>query len=150
DGQIVVHVDRLDANCPADAGNAAIDGRGEGVAVEPDLAPCQGATQRAVHSAGDGGHDVVQGRGDRRPLLGAVVVAQLALHSVDHGLRDLAQECSTVPVAVLQTRVRDVFEVLGHRALPYRSDVDGRPPATRPTTVEHTGKSASTSSQPRD
>ena len=72
----VAHIERnaidlaLDAG-DADARDAAIDARGVGVAVECDLAPCQGATQGAVHSAGDGGHDVVQRRGDRRPFRGA-------------------------------------------------------------------------------
>ncbi len=58
--QVVVDVNRLDPDRLADAGDAAIDGGLEGITIERDLAPCQGATQGAVHSAGDGRHDVVE------------------------------------------------------------------------------------------
>ena len=73
--QIVVHVNRLDADRVADPGNTPRDRRLEAIAIERDLAPCQGATQCAVHSAGDGGDDMIQCRGDRRPFFGAVVLA---------------------------------------------------------------------------
>src|SRR5712671_5686351 len=70
DCEIVVHMDRRDADRLADPGDPPLNGRLEGVSIERDLAPCQGAAQRAVHSPGDRRHNVVEGRGDRGTFLG--------------------------------------------------------------------------------
>src|SRR5262245_46973874 len=45
---VIVDVNRLDPDRLADAGDAAVDGSLERITIERDLAPCQGATQRAV------------------------------------------------------------------------------------------------------
>ena len=73
------------------ADDAAFDGGRVGVAIERDLAPCQGATQHAVHSARHAGHDVVQRGGDGRPLGHAIVLAQGALDAIDDGLGHVAE-----------------------------------------------------------
>jgi len=44
DRHVVVHVDRADADRLADTPDPSVDGRGEGVTVELDFAPCQGAS----------------------------------------------------------------------------------------------------------
>src|SRR5262245_60172596 len=80
---VIVDVNRLDPDRLADAGDAAVDRRLERITIERDLAPYQGATQRAVHSPRDGRDDVIEGRCHRRPFLGAVVLAQGALDAVD-------------------------------------------------------------------
>src|SRR3989454_63032 len=53
--EIVVDVDGFDPDGLADARDPTGDSGGESLAVEGDLAPCQGATQGAVHSTRDGG-----------------------------------------------------------------------------------------------
>src|SRR2546428_11955221 len=83
--EVVVHVDRPDPDRLADPDDASLDGGLVGLAVERDLAPCQGASPSAVHSASDGGDDVIERRGDRRPLLGAAVLAYGALAPVHDG-----------------------------------------------------------------
>src|SRR6266852_178472 len=115
--ELVVHVDGLDPDRLADTDDAAFHGGGVTVTVEPDLAPCQGAAQRAVHSAGDGRDDVVEGGGDRGALRDAVVLAQLALYPVDHRGGHLAEISVTVAVPVLEAGLGDVFEVDGHGGL---------------------------------
>src|SRR5205823_14441665 len=102
-GELVVHVDRLDVNGLADACDAAFHGGGEGLAVECDFAPCQGAAQGAVHSPGDGGHDVVESGRDGRTLGDPVVLAQGALHAIDHGGGDVAEIRVTIAVPELET-----------------------------------------------
>lgn len=42
-------------------------------------------------TASDGSHDVVERRSHARPFLGAILLAQGALDSVDHGFNGLAQ-----------------------------------------------------------
>src|SRR5436309_1679519 len=110
----VVDVDRADADGLAVADDAALGGGGEAVAVERDLAPCQGATQSAEHSAGHAGHDVVERGRDGRALGGAVVLAQRALHTVDDGLGDVTEVGVARAVLVHEVGLRDVFEVGGH------------------------------------
>src|SRR5262249_11765763 len=103
-----------------------------------DLAPCQGATQGAVHSPGDGGDDVIESGGDRGPLRDAIVLAQAALHAVDHRRRHLPQVGVPVAVLVLQTGSGDVLEVGGHGFLLVvdRSCLDARtPPSGSPAAL---------------
>src|SRR6267378_6363804 len=88
---VVVDVDRADADRLAVADDLALHGGREAVAIERDLAPCQGATQSAEHSAGDAGHDVIQRGGHRRAFWRAVILAQRALHAVDDGLGHVAE-----------------------------------------------------------
>src|SRR3989441_12271019 len=90
-GKIVVDVNRLDADRVADARDATVDSGLEGIAIKRDLAPCQGATQRAVHSARDRGHDVVERRGHWRSFLGAVVLTERSLDTVHDGFRNFAE-----------------------------------------------------------
>ena len=124
---VVVHGDRDDADGLAHAGDATVGGGGVARAIERDLAPCQGAGKRAVHSAGDAGDDMVQRRGDGRRLrLHAVVLLQRPLHAVDDGLRHLAEPGVTRAVAILEARARDVFEGLTHGCS------SSRPLSTRP------------------
>src|SRR5215472_5951249 len=52
--QVVVDVNGLDPDSLADPGNPSVDRGREPVAIEYDFAPCQGASQGAVHSACDG------------------------------------------------------------------------------------------------
>src|SRR6266852_7814704 len=118
-GELVVHVDGLDVNGLADARDAAFHGGSEGVAVKCDFAPCQGAAQGAVHSPGDGGHDVVESGRDGWPLGDPVVLAQAALHAVDHGGGDVAEIRVTIAVPVLKTRARDVLEWIRHEGSPW-------------------------------
>src|SRR6266851_9128318 len=101
--ELVVHVNGLDVDGLADARDPAFHGGDEGLAVEGDLAPCQGAAQGAVHSPGDGSHDVVEGRGDRWALRDSVVLAQAALDAIDHGRRDVPEIGVTIAVAILET-----------------------------------------------
>jgi hypothetical protein len=79
---IVMDVDGFDPDGLADARDATIDGGREALALEGDLAPCQGASQGAVHSPGDGGDDVIERRRDRRAFFGAVVLTELPLHAI--------------------------------------------------------------------
>src|SRR2546425_1000593 len=109
--EIVVDVDGFDPDGLADARDPTVDSGGESLAVEGDLAPCQGATQGAVHSTRDGGDDVVERRRDRRPFLGAVVLTERSLDSVDHRLGHLAEVRVPVALAVLKAGVRNVLEV---------------------------------------
>src|SRR6266446_2237303 len=102
-GEFVVHVNGFDVDGLPDARDPAFHGGDEGLAVERDLAPCQGATQGAVHSPGDGGHHVVEGRGDRGALRDSVVLAQAALDAIDHGRRDVPEIGVTIAVAILET-----------------------------------------------
>src|SRR5207247_10864295 len=60
--KIVVDVNRFAADRVADARDATVDSGLEGIASQRNLAPCQGAKQRAVHSARDRGHTVVRRR----------------------------------------------------------------------------------------
>src|SRR5437899_11150365 len=85
--KIVVDVNRLDADRVADARDATVDSGLEGIAIKRDLAPCQGATQRAVHSARDRGHDVVERRGHWRSFLGAVILTERSLDTVRRRVR---------------------------------------------------------------
>src|SRR6266478_810863 len=101
-GQVVMDVNRFDADRLADPRDAAVDGGLEGVPIERDFAPCQGATQRAVHSAGDGGHDTDERRGDWGPFLGPIVLAERPLDAVDDGFGDLTE--IRVPVASRYSR----------------------------------------------
>src|SRR5712691_1644192 len=118
-GELVVHVDGLDVNGLADARDAAFHGSSEGLAVEIDFAPCQGAAQGAVHSPGDGGHDVVESGRDGGPLGNPVVLAQGALHAINDRGGDVAEICVTIAVPVLETRARDVLEWLRHEISPW-------------------------------
>src|SRR5262245_51030941 len=111
---VVVHVDRPDPDRLADPDDPPLDGSLVGLAVERDLAPCQGASQSAVHSASDGGDDVIERRGDRRPLFGAVILAQRSLDAVDDGFGHFTEIRVAVTALVLETRARDVLEVVGH------------------------------------
>src|SRR5262249_22473592 len=121
--QLVMHVDRANLDGLAVADDTALHRCREGVTIERDLAPCQGATQSAEHSAGDAGHDVVERRGDRRPFPHTVILAEDALHTIDDRLAYLAE--TGVPRAVLveQASLRDVFEVVGHRRSPQACNV---------------------------
>src|SRR2546425_10247471 len=120
--QVVMHVNRFDPDRLADPRNAAIDSRLERIAIERALAPCQGATQGAVHSAGDGRNDMVKGRGDRRPFLGAVILAKSPLDSVDNGFGNLPEKGVAITVAVLEPSVRDVLEIVSHGLAPLKRD----------------------------
>jgi hypothetical protein len=115
DREVVVDVDRLDADGLARADDPALHRGPVGLAVEGDLAPCQGATQGAVHSARDRGHDVIEGGRDGRPLRHAVVLPELALDPVDDRLGHVAEPGVAFAVHVLETRPRDVFKDVGHR-----------------------------------
>ena len=84
-------VNRPDTNRLAGTAYAAIHGSIEGIAIESDLTPCQGATQCAEHSAGDRGYDVVERRCDRRAFLGPVIFPELSLHSVNDRLGNLSK-----------------------------------------------------------
>src|SRR2546428_3486432 len=101
-GKIVVDVNRLDADRVADARDATVDSGLEGIAIKRDLAPCQGATQRAVHSARDRGHDVVERRGHWRSFLSAVILTERSLDTVDDGFRNFAEIGVAVNLAGLQ------------------------------------------------
>src|SRR6266496_4509932 len=89
----VAHPDRLDADGLPHARRAddtAVHCRGERGTVNGDLTPCQGASKSAVHSPGDRGHDVIEGRSDRGTLFRAVILAECALDAVDDRLFHLA------------------------------------------------------------
>src|SRR5437016_12279740 len=90
-GKIVVDANRLDADRVADARDATVDSGLEGIAIKRDLAPCQGATQRAVQSARDRGHDVVERRGHWRAVLSAGMLTERSLDSGDDGFRNLVE-----------------------------------------------------------
>src|SRR5258705_6835437 len=53
-------------------------------------------------------------RGDRRPLFGAVVLAQRSLDTVDDGFGDFTEIGVAVAALVLETGARDVLEFVGH------------------------------------
>src|SRR6266446_5139588 len=95
--EIVMDVDGFDPDSLADARDATVNSGGESLAVEGDLAPCQGATQGAVHSPRDGGNDVVERRRDRRPFLDAVVLPEASLDTVYDRFRHVSE--IRVPVA---------------------------------------------------
>src|SRR5712692_2200820 len=118
-GELVVDVDGLDVDGLAYTRDPAFRRGDEGLAVECDLAPCQGAAQGAVHSPGDGGHDVVESGGDGRSLGDPVVLAQAALHAIDHGGGDVAEIRVTIAVSVLDPRARDVLEWIRHDSSPW-------------------------------
>src|SRR3989475_6695585 len=91
-GKIVVDVNRLDADRVADARDATVDSGLEGIAIKRDLAPCQGATQRAVHSARDRGHDVVERRCHWRSLLRGVILTERSPATRAAGLGNLSEK----------------------------------------------------------
>jgi hypothetical protein len=101
----------MDMNNFASLGNSAdmmaaeVDCSFEGVVIEVDLTPCQGATQGAVHSAGDCCNDMVESRRDRRPFFGSVVLAEHALDAIDDRLGNLAKVRVAVPITILQACV---------------------------------------------
>src|SRR3989475_2143882 len=115
-GKIVVDVNRLDADRVADARDATVDSGLEGIAIKRDLAPCQGATQRAVHSARDRGHDVVERRGHWRSFLGAVILTERSLDTVDDGFRNFAEIGVAVAGAGLEAGQAKVIQLLSPRA----------------------------------
>ena len=102
DCEVVVHVDRRDADRLADPLDAPFNGRLVGISIKLDFAPCQGAAQRAVHSPGDRRHNVVEGRGDRGAFLGPIVFPQGALHAVHHRLWDFSQVGPAIAVAIFE------------------------------------------------
>src|SRR5262249_40503462 len=104
---VVMDVNRFDPDRLADAGDAAVDRGPEGLTIEWDLAPSQGATQGALHSACDGGQEVVERRGNRRPFLDAVILAERSLDAVDDGFPHLAEIGVAVPLTVLEAGVRN-------------------------------------------
>src|SRR5262249_38517988 len=108
-----------DAAGLAEADDPAFPGRPERFAIVCDLAPCQGATQSAVHSAGHGRDDVIQRRGDRRPFRDTVIVAELALHAVDDRLADVAEVGVAKATLVLQSSARDVLKLVSHTESPF-------------------------------
>src|SRR2546428_12630189 len=55
------------------------------------LRHARASTQRAVHSARDRGHDVVERRGHWRSLLSAVILTERSLDTVDDGVRNFAE-----------------------------------------------------------
>src|SRR2546426_7948199 len=113
-GKIVVDVNRLDADRVADARDATVDSGLEGIAIKRDLAPCQGATQRAVHSARDRGHDVVERRGHWRSFLGAVILTERSLDTVDDGFRNFAEIGVAVTRLVLAAGQRKIIPSSNH------------------------------------
>src|SRR5438094_1790398 len=122
-GKIVVDVNRLEADRVADARDATVDSALEGIAIKRDLAPCQGATQRTVHSARDRGHDVVERRGHWRSFLSAVILAERSLDTVDDGFRHIAEIGVAVTVAVLEAGLRNVLEFVSHGTSPFQARV---------------------------
>src|SRR3989475_4731631 len=123
-GKIVVDVNRLDADRVADARDATVDSGLEGIAIKRDLAPCQGATQRAVHSARDRGHDVVERRGHWRSFLSAVILTERSLDTVDDGFRNFAEIGVAGTVAVLEA---GAAKVIGNRT-PWPAPPSRSPP----------------------
>src|SRR3989441_5906344 len=117
-GKIVVDVNRLDADRVADARNATVDSGLEGIAIKRDLAPCQGATQRAIHSARDRGHDVVERRGHWRSFLGAVILTERSLDTVDDGFRHIAEIGVAGAVAGLEAGHGKVIQISTPRTPP--------------------------------
>jgi len=104
----VVNRNRLDMNCVAHSDNAAVNSGHEQVAVEGNVAPCQGAGKRAEHSAGHRCHDMIDGRSDRRALAGTVVRAQRPLHTIHHRLRHFAEISMTLTVVIFEARMREI------------------------------------------
>src|SRR5258708_2962325 len=94
--QVIVNLNRFYWDGLADGRDAAIDDGRKGIPIERDFAPCQGATQCAVHSARDRGDDMVEGRGNGWSFLGSVVLAESSLDSIDNGVRHVAEGCVAV------------------------------------------------------
>src|SRR3989475_4024264 len=115
-GKIVVDVNRLDADRVADARDATVDSGLEGIAIKRDLAPCQGATQRAVHSARDRGHDVVERRGHWRSFLGAVILTERSLDTRDDGFRNFAEIGVAGTLAGLEAGMWKIIRIFSPRA----------------------------------
>jgi hypothetical protein len=113
-GDVVVDVDGSNPNGLADAGNVTFHGGPERLPIEGNFAPCQGATQGAVHSAGHGSYDVVQRRRDEGSLADPIVLAELPLHAVDDRFRYVAEPCVAVAIAVFNSSRGDVLEVVAH------------------------------------
>src|SRR5207245_5766505 len=74
----------------------------------------------AVHSARDRGHDVVERRGHWRSFLGAVILTERSLDTVDDGFRNFAEIGVAVAVAVLEAGMRNVLEFGSHGRSPFQ------------------------------
>src|SRR2546428_14040806 len=84
------------------------------------LRPARASTQRAVHSARDRGHDVVERRGHWRSFLSAVILTERSLDTVDDGVHNFAE----VGVAGNRPGTRGG----GGQVYEYDPPVDGPPP----------------------
>src|SRR2546426_327610 len=84
------------------------------------LRPARASTQRAVHSARDRGHDVVERRGHWRSFLSAVILTERSLDTVDDGFRNFAEIGVAGTVAVLEAGMRNVLEFVSHGTSPFQ------------------------------